>query len=64
MMIKNNSPIVSEMIKEASLPLLTKAKYYLSEHDVYGISKQGSIGSDILVRYFHIYYDNVKIQLL
>ena len=47
-------------MKEAKLPLLTKAKYYLPEHDVYGLTKQGTIGDDITVRYFHIYYDNVR----
>ena len=60
MMIKNNSILVRDMLKEAKLPLLTKAKYYLAEHDVYGLTKQGTIGDDITVRYFHIYYDNVR----
>ena len=60
MMIKNNSILVRDMLKEAKLPLLTKAKYYLPEHDVYGLTKQGTIGDDITVRYFHIYYDNVR----
>lgn len=60
MMIKNNSILVRDMLKEAKLPLLTKAKYYLPEHDVYGLTKQGTIGDDITVRNFHIYYDNVR----
>lgn len=60
MMIKNNSILVRDMLKKAKLPLLTKAKYYLPEHDVYGLTKQGTIGDDITVRYFHIYYDNVR----
>ena len=60
MMIKTNSSLVTEMLKEAHLPLLTKARYYLPEHDVYGLTKKGTIGDDITVRYFHIYYDNVR----
>lgn len=30
------------------------------EHDVYGLTKQGTIGDNKTVRYFHIYYDNVR----
>ena len=60
MMIKTNSSLVTEMLKEAHLPLLTKARYYLPEHDVYGLTKKGTIGDDMTVRYFHIYYDNVR----
>ena len=60
MMIKTNSFLVTEMLKEAHLPLLTKARYYLPEHDVYGLTKKGTIGDDMTVRYFHIYYDNVR----
>ena len=60
MMIKTNSSLVTEMLKEAHLPLLTKARYYLPEHDVHGLTKKGTIGDDMTVRYFHIYYDNVR----
>lgn len=60
MMIKTNSSLVSGMVKDAQLPLQTKAKYYLAGHDVYGLTRQGTIGDDITVRYFHIYYDNVR----
>ena len=63
MMVKNNSGIVAEKIKDAKLPLLTKAKYYLPEHDVYAMSKQGTLGDEITVRYFHIYYDNVRASV-
>lgn len=48
------------MLKEARLPLLTRAQYYLLEHDVYGLTEKGTIGDEIMVRYFHIYYDNVR----
>lgn len=60
MMIKTNSSLVTEMLKESRLPLLTRARYYLPEHDVYGLTKEGTVGDDITVRYFHIYYDNVR----
>ena len=60
MMIKTNSSLVTEMLKESRLPLLTRVRYYLSEHDVYGLTKEGTVGDDITVRYFHIYYDNVR----
>lgn len=60
MMAKTNSGLVADKIKEAHLPLLTKAKYYLPEHDVYGLTKTGTIGDDMTARYFHIYYDNVR----
>lgn len=60
MMIKTNSSLVTEMLKESRLPLLTRARYYLPEHDVYGLMKEGTVGDDITVRYFHIYYDNVR----
>ena len=60
MMIKTNSSMVSGMVKEAQLPLVTKAKYYLASHEVYGLTRQGKIGDDITDRYFHIYYDNVR----
>ena len=40
MMVKNNSTVVADKIKDAHLPLLTKAKYYLPEHDVYGLTKK------------------------
>ncbi len=52
--------LVVDKIKESLLPLLTKAKYYFPEHDVYGLTRQGIQGNDIRVRYFHIYYDNVR----
>ena len=43
------------------LPLMTtKAQYFLPDHEVYGITKTGKIGSDLSVRYFHIYYDNIR----
>ena len=60
MMVKNNSTVVADKIKEAHLPLLTKAKYYLPEHDVYGLTKEGTLGDSSAVRYFHIYYDNIR----
>lgn len=60
MMIKTRSILVRELIDEARLPLLTKTKYYLPEHEVYAMTKTGTIGDDITVRYFHIYYDNVR----
>ena len=60
MMIKNNSALVEDKIKEARLPLLTKVKYYIPEQEVYGMTKTGTIGDEKLVRYFHIYYDNVR----
>lgn len=41
MMIKTNSSLVSGMVKDAHLSLLTKAKYYLAEHDVYGLTRKG-----------------------
>ena len=61
MMVKVNSELVAEKIKENSLPLMTaKAKYFLPDHEVYAVTKTGTIGDDLLVRYFHIYYDNVR----
>ena len=61
MMVKTNSELVAEKIRENSLPLITtKAGYFLPEHDVYAVTKTGTIGDDLLVRYFHIYYDNVR----
>ena len=61
MMVKVNSELVAEKIKENSLPLMTaKAKYFLPEHEVYAVTKTGTLGDDLLVRYFHIYYDNVR----
>ncbi len=61
MMVKTNSVLVAEKIKENMLPLMTtKAAYFLPEHDVYAVTKTGTIGDDLLVRYFHIYYDNVR----
>lgn len=60
MMIKTNSSLVSGMVKDAHLPLLTKAKYYLAEHDVYGLTRKGKIGDDTTDRCFHIYYDNIR----
>lgn len=60
MMIKTDSKLVKDKIKEAMLPLMTKPKYYLSEHEVYGLTKEGTIGDSSAVRYFHIYYDNVR----
>ena len=32
------------------------------EHDVYGLTKKGTIGDEIMARYFHIYYDNVRVS--
>lgn len=63
MMVKNNSGLVAEKIKDAMLPLLTKAKYYLPEHDVYAMTKTGTLGDETTVRYFHIYYDNVRASM-
>jgi transposase len=39
MMIKTRSILVRELIDEARLPLLTKTKYYLPEHEVYAMTK-------------------------
>lgn len=63
MMVKNNSGLVAEKIKDARLPLFTKAKYYLPEHDVYAMTKTGTLGDEMTVRYFHIYYDNVRASM-
>lgn len=63
MMVKNNSGLVAEKIKDARLPLFTKAKYYLPEHDVYAMTKTGTLGDEVTVRYFHIYYDNVRASM-
>ncbi len=63
MMVKNNSGLVAEKIKDAMLPLLTKAKYYQPEHDVYAMTKTGTLGDEMTVRYFHIYYDNVRASM-
>lgn len=61
MMVKTNSLLVSEKIRENAMPLVTtKAKYFLPGHDVYAVTKTGTIGDDLRVRYFHIYYDNVR----
>lgn len=60
MMVKNSSVLVREKIDDAKLPLLTKVKYYIPEHNVYAMTKQGTLGDDITVRYFHIYYDNIR----
>ena len=61
MMVKANSKVVAEKIKENTMPLMTaKAKYFLPNHEVYAVTKTGTIGDDSLVRYFHIYYDNVR----
>ena len=61
MMVKVSSELVVEKIKENLLPLITaKAKYFLPEHDVYAVTKTGTLGDDLSVRYFHIYYDNVR----
>jgi len=60
LMIKQDSKLVKDMIKDARLPLLTKNRYYLAEHGVYGMTKEGLIGESPAVRYFHIYYDNVR----
>ena len=32
----------------------------MPEQDLYGMTKTGTIGDEITVRYFHIYYDNVR----
>lgn len=63
MMVKNNSVLVADKIKDAMLPLVTKAKYYLPEHDVYAMTKTGTLGDEITVRYFHIYYVNVRASV-
>ena len=63
MMVKNNSGLVAKKIKDAMLPLFTKAKYYLPEHDVYAMAKTGSLGEEMTVRYFHIYYDSVRARM-
>ena len=61
MMVKTSSALVYGKIKENMLPLVTgKAKYFLPEHEVYAITKIGTIADDKIVRYFHIYYDNVR----
>ena len=54
MMVKNNSVLVADKIKDAMLPLVTKAKYYLPEHDVYAMTKTGTLGHENTVIYFHI----------
>ena len=50
------------MLKEVHLSLLTKAQCYLPEHDMYGLTEKGKIGDNITVRYFHIYYDNFRVN--
>ena len=63
MMVKNNSGLVVKKIKDAMLPPFIKAKYYLPEHEVYAMTKTGSLGDEMTVRYFHIYYDNVRASM-
>lgn len=60
MMIKKNVKVVKSIIEEVKISLQTKVKYYLPEHGVYGITKQESLGDDITIRYFHIFYDNIR----
>ena len=40
--------------------MTARAGYFLPEHDVYAVTKTGTTGGDLLVRRFHIYYDNVR----
>jgi transposase len=63
MMVKTSSTIVADKIAEARLSLSTKAKYYIPEHEVYALTKEGKIADDKSVRYFHIYYDNVRANI-
>ena len=52
--------VLEEYLEEAILPLATKTKYYLPNHNVYGLTRTGKLGDDMTVRYFHIYYDNIR----
>jgi transposase len=61
MMIKSNSKIVENHLKEARLPLLTKSNYYIPEHEVHGLTVVGKFWEkDEKKRYIHIFYDNVR----
>jgi len=60
-MIKVNSEIVEEHLKEAMLPLRTKNEHYIPEHGVYGLTVEGKLWeSDNKSRYIHIFYDNIR----
>jgi transposase len=60
LMMKTGSKVLEEYLEEAILPLATKTKYYLPNHNVYGLTRTGKLGDDMTVRYFHIYYDNIR----
>jgi transposase len=61
MMIKVNSKMIAEHLKEAKLPLLTKNNHYIPEHGVYGLTVEGKFWEkDKKKRYIHIYYDNIR----
>ena len=61
MMIKVNSKITDDHLKEAMLPLRTKNEYYIPEHGVYGLTMEGKLWeADQKNRYIHIFYDNIR----
>ena len=39
LMMKTGSKVLEEYLEEAILPLATKTKYYLSNHNVYGLTR-------------------------
>ena len=60
LMAKGNAKFVREAVEEVRLAIRLSVKYYIAEHEVYGATVKRKLFNEDSVRYFHIYYDDVR----
>jgi len=59
MMVKLNSKMIEKHLKESMIPLRVSNKYYIDEHEVFGLTIEGKLfEADKKKRCIHIYYDS------
>ena len=65
-MLKENYQCVKEAVKVSQKQIHEfKYKYYLADHDVYGMTVKGKLyAKDKHTRYFHVFYDNSRAASL
>lgn len=61
MMMKTGQTIVKEVMEEVKMKLRMNVSYFISSHNVYGITRKGKLyAKDTQERYYHIFYDDVR----
>ena len=60
LMVKDNLDFVTDLIDKKGLSLKMNNRYYLVEHEVYGLTEKIELYDRKI--YLHLYYDNIRAQ--